>query len=495
MIDNYAYMTKRIQNSMQVNHQKAQVNMERLASGLRINRARDDAAGLQINATFHTQIRAHHQVARGINDGVSLVQTADGALNQVQSLLQKARELSVQAANAILTPADRLALDQEYKATKAEIDRIAYDTEIFGRYPLRERPPIPVEEEVIPTQVPAPPPVQRGNIANLADQLGNGVQKMIIRMNSIEPIGFIAAGATNLKILFDSYAADDDLQIFTTDGKHLVGTPLTDATWSGVSAASILTIANGFNPGASYDTSELIDNSANFFYHPDLNSYVGLANTHTLSNGSKITYSGDGYMANYQEFLHIDHAKEDLLLIVSGSGGFDITASWDFMPTASQPAPVEPEPEQDAILLTLPKPLPEGIDILTSANMHQGTEYVRVEYTPSDTKTLGLQEENLRTQQAASSAIEALDNALELTSAYRVQYGAIHNRFEKALSQYDVSLNHLYASNSRIVDADYAQETAALIKHQVLTESGMQAHKTYLQQNQEMLTLFQDLAK
>lgn len=109
--------------------------MERLASGKRVNTARDDAAGLAISNRQTSQIRGLDQAIRNANDGVSLIQTAEGALDEVTNILQRMRELSIQSANGIYSDVDRSTLDAEVQQLKAEIDRIA-DSTTFNGQPL-----------------------------------------------------------------------------------------------------------------------------------------------------------------------------------------------------------------------------------------------------------------------------------------------------------------------------------------------------------------------
>ncbi len=103
--------------------------MQRLSSGLRINSAKDDAAGLAISDRMTAQIRGLNQASRNANDGISLAQTAEGALQETTNILQRMRELSVQSANATNSSSDRASLDAEFQQLVSEIDRIATDTE------------------------------------------------------------------------------------------------------------------------------------------------------------------------------------------------------------------------------------------------------------------------------------------------------------------------------------------------------------------------------
>ena len=107
-------------------------SFERLSSGLRINSARDDSAGLAIASRFSSQIRGLNQAVRNTNDGISLAQTAEGALQESQNILQRIRELSVQSANDTNSDSDRESLQAEVDQLSAELDRIAGTTQFNG---------------------------------------------------------------------------------------------------------------------------------------------------------------------------------------------------------------------------------------------------------------------------------------------------------------------------------------------------------------------------
>ena len=122
-------MSLNTQRTLNRSQSGMQVSLERLSSGLRINRAKDDAAGLAISERFTSQIRGLDQAIRNANDGISLLQTAEGALGEVTNSLQRMRELATQAANGTLTNADRASLQDEFDALRNEIIRISDVTE------------------------------------------------------------------------------------------------------------------------------------------------------------------------------------------------------------------------------------------------------------------------------------------------------------------------------------------------------------------------------
>lgn len=129
MIINHNMGAINAQRNMGINSSAASKSMEKLSSGLRINRAGDDAAGLSISEKMRAQIRGLDQASTNAEDGISMIQTTEGALNETHSILQRMRELSVQASNGTNTDDDRTAIQEEIKQLTDEIDRIGNDTE------------------------------------------------------------------------------------------------------------------------------------------------------------------------------------------------------------------------------------------------------------------------------------------------------------------------------------------------------------------------------
>ncbi|WP_305046907.1 flagellin N-terminal helical domain-containing protein [Geoalkalibacter sp.] len=245
------------------------VAMRRLSSGLRINSAKDDAAGLSISDRLTTEIRSQQQVRRNIQDGLGYAQVGDTALKEIQELIHRGRELAVQAANATLSDSDRASLNEEFGQIKAQIDHIAENTEIFGKKPLSrdEGPP---------------------NIREIFNFSGNTLTN---KTSGIVPMSYVPAGALNFQLTIDAIGWDDDIQIFTRDGKHLVGSNLADIVWAqnGINSpaqleAAIFSSGKGFLSGAAYSDAHLNSGSATFQNPP----------THTTSyNGMQLTFSGD----------------------------------------------------------------------------------------------------------------------------------------------------------------------------------------------------------
>lgn len=443
-------------NQLKKSQQTLSQSIERLSSGLRINSAKDDAAGLAIANRMEANLRADAQVTRGINDGISLTQTAEGGLDEINELLHRSRQLAVQAANGTLSDADRTTIHNEFVELRKEIDHISRSTEIFGKYPLapaRDNPPEPQKMGEIPSMGEVFP--SKG----IVDKQFN---------SGIVPITYIPAGAKNVFIKIYDHGANDDIQLFTTSGKHLVGTALDkNNTWttekvedSSQMETKVFTEKNGFAPNAHYDRSDLLAEEM-------VLDAQGQITPHTSSwGGMSFTYSGDGNYNNSRnnlmESLHIDEVTEDLILLVVGSGVFTVKeVGWD---GDMNPPMVTPPPN--------PPPNSEAIDIVMSANYGQGINTLTIDPTPADSKSLGIHETALDPIEAAREALAKLEKALNKVDHYRGQYGTTHNRFESAIDNLAQKQVNTAAAQSRIQDADYAVEVSNMTRAQILQQAG-----------------------
>ena len=431
-------------------------SMERVASGLRINSAKDDTAGLMVGSRMETGIRASTQIVKGMNDGIGLLSTAQGGLTQVSDLLQKARELAIRSANQSLSSFDRQILNREYAQTLDEINRVSNSTEMFGIYPLKGPPTL-------------------GDTPRIDTKYQNGVEVGNIP-SGINPMAFIPEGSTDITIEIDAYGADDDIQLFTVDGKHLVGTPLSDKMWiqNGVSSNTdvqnkVFSTKNGFSAAASYDDSNLLSGTTAFTHPISTTAPNGLSGSY---NGMNFVYSGDGdwndadvnngsvSASNVFEQIHIDKTTEPLMLMAVGSGSFAITVSWASVPTASvdefgrRTGPID-IPVEDSSAIT---PAPSS---------------VRIEQTPSDTGTLGLSGTALDPFAEALKAIGALDAALGTVSNYQGTHASTESRFDAAINYTVTHKDATEIARSRIMDADYAAETAHIAAATILQKVGL----------------------
>lgn len=437
--------------------------MERLSSGMRINGARDDAAGQAIANRMTANLRADSAVSRGIDDGISLSQTAEGGLASISDLLIRAKTLAVQAATGTLSLEDRVSIQKEFEAISATINHISNNTEIFGKYPLA-------------TDNPELPPLMHGDVPPLSVKFPTQATDYNFT-SGIVPLAYVPAGATNVVITINSLGLDDDLQLFTRDGKHIVGTPINDAnpdfTWvskgitdNATADAKFVNEANGFLPGASYDDSGLTQGGPIWVFNGGA--------TATL-NGLTIRYSGDtdryedatngGFNdgqngAQMQERIRLlGTVPEDLIVMVVGNGSFSSNLTWGSLPEPTQ-VPAKP-PRASA-----------PVEIVTSANFGDEMTKKTIAPTPADTKTLGISKSRLDPADEASKALGALDKALEKVSSYRGEYGSLINTFESAKSTLAQSTLATTAARSRIEDADYALEVSQMSRAQILSQAG-----------------------
>ncbi len=429
------------------------VHAARLASGQRINRAADDAAGTAIASRMTAQMRAASALQRGLVDAISLVQVAQAALSQVGTRLQRALELAVQAAGTAPTDTDRAALVRDWAVQLAEIDRVATGTRLFDVRPLLGA---PISDADTP------------HITDLFPVSGTTLPSL---PSGIRPIAYIPSGAESVRIDVDSFGADDDIQVLTVDGRHLVGTPIGDISWTrnGVrSPADVPTQlflpGTGFRASASYSAAALLDGRAGYVPPPASGAAVGRTGRY---GGTTFVYSGDGDHADgtanngtvrtgfTRERLTIDRTTEALLVVVTGTGAFSATANWFEMPAKSGAPPDYRTPP---------------IEVPVSASgVGAGASTVTVVESPADTVTLGLQADALATAASAREALTTLHRAIDQVSGHATRYGALEARLDAAVDAILAERDALSLAHDRIVGVDQAAESAALVRELILS--------------------------
>lgn len=435
--------------------------IERLSSGLRVNGAKDDAAGQGIANRMEANLRANDTVSRGINDGISLMQTAEGGLDGINDILQRSRELAVQAANGTLSDSDRASINAEYKELRAEIDRIALGTEAFGKYPL------------------APAETVNSSDMSRVDRLEDIVVGEMYD-SGVKVFSPIPQGITNLRIVMHDNGANDDMHIFAKDGEHILGAPLESGAWTGATNDDGVVVTSDNVDDVLILESEGFSEAAS--YRADALNVSGESERKVVDeNGNevvmKITYSGDQRDSTLPdrltESLHIDRVEEPLFLVVAGTGKFYFTeVSWDEKPSFD-----------DNNIRS------QGVDIVTSANYGQNMSKETIEPTPADHVSLGLEDVELDPLEKAREAMAKLQEALNQVDGYRGQYGALTNRFESAIEGLATQSVNTASAQSRILDADYAMETSNMVKAQILQQAGNSMLAQANQVPQSVLTL------
>jgi flagellin len=352
-IINTNLMSLNAQRNLNASQGAMAVAVQRLSSGLRINSARDDAAGLAISERFATQIRALNQAARNANDAISLSQTAEGALGEITNNLQRIRELAVQASNASNSASDREALQKEVAQLQAEIQRVATQTEFNGTKLLD------------------------GSFLGQNFQVGANAGQLI-------NVGAIANAQTNN--LGDGKFAE------VSGGAIGTGT-ISGLTINGVTIEDVnLTAVDNTNAQKLADA---------------INKKMDQTGVYAVASGTGVV-------------LKALFADKDTVIggTVTGSG-------------------------------------------LTSGTTNA---------TGNDTQVEDL---DISTFLGAQRAISIVDKALNTVNSARADLGAIQNRFSSVVSNLSTAAENMSASRSRIMDADYAAETAAMTRAQILQQAGV----------------------
>ena len=457
------------QRNLNSSQSALQTSLQRLSSGLRINSAKDDAAGLAISERFTTQIRGLNQAARNANDGISLSQTGEGALGELTSNLQRIRELAVQSANATNSASDRAALDLEVQQRLSEIDRTAVQTSFNGRKILD------------------------GSFGNAAFQIGANVGETIsvnlttsMRTNQIGQIATATGTAVSVNAL-----TDGGLTIAIGTGTALaVGASVAGiaagqtadsafAKVNAINAAGVTgltaTAANTSTATFSTITGATLGNGTGFVagtYSLTVNGTT-IYNAQTLGDGGSLT--GSDVAAQINLFSNTTGVSANFsggnLTLNSTDGRNIVTAETVALGTAGGTTGVAGS--GTGIDATQEGILRGSISLSATENITMTGQFADIGQANTiskDTTTLATQ--NVLTVAAANSTIQRIDAALTSVSTLRSTFGAVQNRFESVISSLAATSENLTASRSRIQDTDFAAETAQLTRNQILQQAG-----------------------
>ena len=531
---------------------------ERLASGRRINSAADDAAGLAITNRQTSQIRGLDQAIRNANDGISLIQTAEGALDETTNILQRMRELSIQSSNGIYSNSDRATLDAEVQQLKAEIDRIAETTAFNGQNILD------------------------GSLGELSLQVGSEADETIgfeIGTLDAESLGGASSGDVIGTVMSGNVAAAADLVDGTAAGGTITinGQSVGDLTAatnmdellntinaaiSGVEASAFTeTTATTDGDGvlvAGTDTLTLAlantDGTTTSYQFTGTNSLVELAENITNDTGGAInaTINDEGRLVisnedgaaitvtdaagatgittatTYQAQLAFTITDENVdnvditltdttgaadLLALSGAfgiqtrSGADITGQLNTTQNALNEGDLVINGVDIGAVAAGGSATAQGDNIVTAINLLSdehgvvatnaagvltlnsvsGNE-ISIEYGDSSAATIatdtGIYETNaavsvgnsisnvdISTISGAQSAVDVIDIALEEINSTRADLGAVNNRLDFTVSNLSNVVENTSAARSRIMDTDFAAETASLSRAQVLQQA------------------------
>ena len=438
------------QRNLGISQNSLAQSMQRLSSGLRINSAKDDAAGLAISERFSTQIRGLNVATRNANDGISLAQTAEGAMASVTNNLQRMRELAVQSANATNSATDRAALQQEVAQLVEEIDRVATQTDFNGTKLLD------------------------GNFTSQAFQVGaNAGQTITIDKIASARTGTlgqeykasVTASALNGTTTVDlsaitingkaigsatSVAADAKTMVNAINAAGIAGVraeitgPTTVASGAMTAAAGTGTLTiNGVTTATITTTADAATSRANVL--------KGI-NDISAATGVTATDNGTGIVLTASDGRNITHS------FTQATGTFDsATTGVGAAATTESGYKVTYSGVDGGALKIAGTVANSGLTVADTTVALAGTAIANIDV--SDVT-------------GANTALASIDAALTAINSSRAALGAIQNRFSSTIENLQTNSENLSASRSRIIDADFAAETANLSRAQILQQAG-----------------------
>ena len=459
--------------------------MQKLSSGLRINCAADDAAGLAISQKMDTQVRGLHQANRNAMDGISLIQTAEGALNEVHAMLQRIRELAVQVSNGTYDSTDRRAVNDEVVQLQNEIQRISDHIEFNERKLLNgeiDRRAFPDNEGVVKiislSDTVSPGSYSIEVTADATKATITGVKGTIIAEGSIaeSQVGTINLNGEEVRIEKGDTA--DVVFNKLRDLAETIGANLIAYNDDGSGDADIDGGAQQYNfenilvfEMKEYGSEYKLDLNAS---NSSLLSALGLSTTIEtgLDAQAKITSSADGFSSTATV------STKGNVITVTDINGFEMKFE------AQQGAADLAEDNSADVKVLDAGPL----DLQIGANEGQFMEIRIQNLSP---QALGIDKINLSTSDGAQKAITVVDNAINMISSVRSKLGAYQNRLEHTVANLSVAAENMTASLSRIQDADMAAEMSEYTQKNVISQAGIAMLAQANQRPQQILQLLQ----
>jgi flagellin len=451
---------------------KLNKSFERLASGKRINTAGDDAAGLAISERFTSQIRGLGQAVRNANDAVSLVQVTEGALQESTAILQRIRELAVQAASDVNTEADRESLQAEVDQMKDELKRIG-DTTTFNGQKLLD-----------------------GTFTDKFFHVGMNFRETVrvrVRDARSEILGRWAV-FTGAPVTTNALAAGS---LFLNNVTVRATRPEDDTVSTSFATGSAIAKATAINDSTSFT-------GVSAYANPAVRLGVGGVVGGTLDQGNNVIINGRTVTG-----LNVaaDDANDSLIRAINAE--FDFTgviatrdASGRIQLEASDGRNIELQFTGNGGVISGLSPtntagITTGTVTLNSENQYTVTGANEAFVGFVNNQLIGVNNAqavnsvDITQRDGANLALLIIDRAIGQVSADRAQLGAIQNRLDSTISNLSTTIENGSAARSRILDADFAVETANLSRNQVLQQAGTSILAQANQQPQQVLSLLQ----
>ncbi|KTD09520.1 flagellin [Legionella jamestowniensis] len=445
-------MSLNAQRNLNGSQKTMQLAIQRLSSGLRINSAKDDAAGLSISERMTAQVRGMNQAIRNANDGISLSQTAEGAMQETTNILQRMRELALQSANSTNNSGDRQAIQEEVDQLKSELDRIATNTEFNGQRILDgsfSSASFQVGANANQTITFAVGSIKSSSIGGIAQEVGTEVSAAAATDITIA-VGGGAASTINSSAGFTGNAFQDATSAYAK------AAAINDAGIAGLSvtASTSGTQTLGAIGGTAADTYNLSINGVAIFTNEDVST--ALTNTQ-LRDAINSASSQTGVIASLN--------GGDLTLTASDGRNIDVTESGTGF-TAGTDGITVTGGDFDGVLRG-------NLTLSATDSISIGGTVATIGLSASIARDAsGIDTLDVSTVDGAQTAILRLDSALSSVSSNRAAMGALQNRFESTIANLQNVSENLSAARSRIQDADFAAETANLTKGQILQQAG-----------------------
>ncbi|KAB7665155.1 flagellin [Bacillus sp. B1-b2] len=395
-------------------------SMEKLSSGLRINKAGDDAAGLAISEKMRGQIRGLDMASKNAQDGISLISTAEGALNETHSILQRMRELSVQSSNDTNTLDDRKEIQKEVDQLKSEVDRIGNNTEFNTKKLINGG--ASVSGTVADTDA--------GDAAKISIVGGTGetTAGAAIAM-SASTVATAATDATTATFALSTTALGSASSITINGTKFdFAATDTVQNALDAINNAGVGVKATHTDGAGITLATEDKGSAAKFTVNAVGGALAGLA-TSSGTDATVTAASGfTSYKAEGDTVTILDGAAKGLELKINGA--LDNTANTTVTVTSNG-----------------------TLNLQIGANENQE---MNISIKDMRASALGISGIDVTTQTGASSAISTLDKAIQTVSAERSKLGAYSNRLDQTINNLGTSSENLTAAESRIRDVDYA---------------------------------------
>ena len=485
------------QRNLTTSQASLSTSLQRLSSGLRINSAKDDAAGLAISERFTSQIRGNTTAARNANDGISLAQTAEGGLSTAGDLLQRIRELAVQSANGTNSDSDRKSIQGEVSALSQELDRVANTTQFNGQNVLDGS----LTSAQFQVGANSGQTINIGVQSAKATDLGNNTLKSATGgglttalSQAVATSGNNIATAEKLTIKSGSgISTDVGVKVGASAGKiasdinslssttGVSATASTTATITGITDGAVQFDLRGANSTANDATSKAVTISAKVV-GGDLSALAQAINAQSGTTAVTASIKKDGATGATSLVLNNKNGDDinisnDLTDAATGLGGASI---------AGAPTPaVGTTAAVDAAAVLIPVGVAGGTAPITVGGTLQFSSDSGFSISSDGTSVLGgtagtaigsdlqsVAKLDVSTVDGSNAALKTIDAALNQINSNRAALGAIQNRFASTISNLNTTTENLSASRSRIQDTDFASETANLTRGQILQQAG-----------------------